>query len=81
MAQTQGEVLWILGDGDDQRIFLGRKIWLSGDFFGIQNNLKIRGRVVQRIKCNQTWARKFGIGLFWGLIFDSGIIFWSCWKP
>ena len=66
MAQTQGEVLWILGDGDDQRIFLGRKIWLSRDFFRIQNNLKIRGRVVQRIKCNQTWARTFGMGFFGG---------------
>ena len=44
-------VLWISSDGDDQRIFLGRKTWqafflvwfdVSRDFFGIQNNLKIQ---------------------------------------
>ena len=50
MAHTPRGVFWISGVGDDQRIFLGRKIWefffgwldLSRGFFGY-SNLKIHG--------------------------------------
>jgi len=65
---------------------LGRGIWqvffvcvwldLSRDFLGIQNNFKILGSadcVVRLISCNPFW--KFGMGLFWGLIFGPGIFF------
>ena len=45
--------------------FLGW-IDLSRDFLGIQNNLKIRGRVVLQIQYNQTCPWKFVIGFFGG---------------
>lgn len=74
MAQTQGggggtlDLRW-WGRWKD---FLGQKNLAKEGFFWYS---KIRGRVVQRIKCNQTWAQTFGVGFFGGWYLIQGLFF------
>ena len=87
LALSQGALLWVSSDGDDQRIFLVRKFGKfffflgggGGDFFGYSKQsedlLPLCYRVVLQIEFNQlqTWARKFVMGFLGGLIFGPGI--------